>query len=77
LGLGKQTEAASLGITLGSVAGGLLFNAAALPGASFVLTALLAVLGFVLKPEASSFAGALQSRGQRIYERGALTAEPS
>ena len=46
--LGKQTAAASLGITLGSAAGGLLFNAAAMPGASFVLAAGLAVLGFFL-----------------------------
>jgi predicted MFS family arabinose efflux permease len=46
--LGKQTAAASLGITLGSAAGGLLFNIAALPGASFVLTAGLTVLGFLL-----------------------------
>ena len=46
--LGKQTAAASLGVTVGSAAGGLLFNVAALPGASFVLSAGLAVLGFVL-----------------------------
>jgi MFS family permease len=46
--LGKQTAAASLGVTLGSAAGGLLFNAAALPGAPFVLTAGLAMLGFLL-----------------------------
>ena len=46
--LGKQTAFASLGVTTGSAAGGLLFNAAALPGASFVLIALLALLGFVL-----------------------------
>ncbi len=46
--LGKQTAAASLGITSGSAAGGLLFNVAALAGASFVLSALLVVLGFVL-----------------------------
>ena len=46
--LGKQTAAASLGATLGSVAGGLLFNVTALPGASFVLTAGLVVLGFLL-----------------------------
>jgi predicted MFS family arabinose efflux permease len=46
--LGKQTAAASLGTTLGSAAGGLLFNVAALPGASFVLAAFLAVLGLVL-----------------------------
>lgn len=46
--LGKQTAAASLGVTLGSVAGGLLYNIAALPGASFVLTAGLAALGFLI-----------------------------
>ncbi len=46
--LGKQTAAASLGVTVGSAAGGLLFNVAALPGASFVLAALLAAVGFIL-----------------------------
>ena len=46
--LGKQTAAASLGVTVGSAAGGLLFNVAALPGASFVLTAALIVMGFLL-----------------------------
>jgi predicted MFS family arabinose efflux permease len=46
--LGKQTAATSLGVTLGSAAGGLLFNVAALQGASFVLAAGLAVLGFLL-----------------------------
>jgi MFS family permease len=46
--LGKQTAAASLGVTVGSAAGGLLFNVAALPGASFVISAGLAVLGFLL-----------------------------
>ena len=46
--LGKQTAAASLGVTLGSAAGGLLYNVAALPGAPFVLTAGLTVLGFLL-----------------------------
>lgn len=46
--LGKQTAAASLGVTVGSAAGGLLFNVAALPGASFVLTAGLAALGLLL-----------------------------
>ena len=46
--LGKQTAAASLGVTLGSAAGGLLYNVATLEGASFVLTAGLIVLGFVL-----------------------------
>jgi MFS family permease len=46
--LGKQTAAASLGVTLGSAAGGLLYGVAAWPGASFVLTAGLTVLGFLL-----------------------------
>lgn len=46
--LGKQSAAASLGVTLGSIAGGLLYIVAALPGASFVLTAGLTVLGFLL-----------------------------
>lgn len=46
--LGKQTAAASLGVTVGSAAGGLLFNVAALQGASFVLIAGVTVLGFLL-----------------------------
>lgn len=46
--LGKQTAAASLGVTVGSAAGGLLFNLAGFPGASFFLAATLAALGFVL-----------------------------
>lgn len=45
--LGKQTAAASLGVTLGSAAGGFIFNVAALPGASFVMAAGLAALGFL------------------------------
>ncbi len=46
--LGKQTAAASLGVTFGSAAGGLLFNVAAFQGASFFLAAGLTVLGFLL-----------------------------
>ncbi len=46
--LGKQTAAASLGVTVGSAAGGLLFNFAAVHGASFVLAAGLAALGSLL-----------------------------
>ena len=46
--LGKQTAAASLGITVGSAAGGLLFNTTVLPGVTFILAALLAIIGFVL-----------------------------
>ena len=45
--LGKQTAAASLGATVGSVAGGLLFDAS-VPGASFLLTAGLVMVGFIL-----------------------------
>lgn len=46
--LGKQTAASSLGVTLGSAAGGLLFNVVELPGASFILTGGFVALGFVL-----------------------------
>ena len=46
--LGKQTAAASLGVAVGSAAGGLLFDVASLPGASFLLTAGLATIGFIL-----------------------------
>jgi MFS family permease len=46
--LGKQTAVASLGLTGGATAGGLLFNVAVLPGASFFLAALLTALGFFL-----------------------------
>lgn len=46
--LGKQTAAASLGVTLGSMAGGLMFNVAALPGAPFVLAAGLVAVGVLL-----------------------------
>ena len=46
--LGRQTAAASLGVTLGSAVAGLLFNAAALPGAPFVLAAALAAAGVLL-----------------------------
>ncbi len=46
--LGKQTAVASLGLTSGSAAGGLLFNMAVLPGAAFFLAALLTGLGFFL-----------------------------
>ncbi len=46
--LGKQTAAASLGVTLGSAAGGLLFNVATFPGASFILAGALAALGCML-----------------------------
>ncbi|MEO6437336.1 MAG: MFS transporter [Tepidisphaeraceae bacterium] len=46
--LGKQTAAASLGVTVGSAAVGLLFNVAAFPGASFVLAGGLAALGLAL-----------------------------
>jgi MFS family permease len=46
--LGKQTAASSLGTTLGSAAGGILYSTVFLPGASFVLSASLAMLGFLL-----------------------------
>ena len=46
--LGKQTAAASLGVTIGSAAGGILFNITGFPGASFVFAGALAALGFIL-----------------------------
>ena len=46
--LGKQTAAASLGVAMGSAAGGLLFNVAWLPNASFLLVTALAASAVVL-----------------------------
>ena len=43
--LSKQTAAASLGVIVGSAVGGLFFNIAGFPGASFVLIAALTALG--------------------------------
>ena len=67
--LGKQTAAASLGITLGSAAGGLLFNVAALPGASFLLTAGLAALGVLVSIGLPGLLVPRHSRGQSIHEQ--------
>jgi len=46
--LGKQTAASSLGAAVGSAAGGLLFDVAPLPHASFLLVTVLTVLGVLL-----------------------------
>ncbi len=46
--LGKQTAAASLGVTVGSAAGGLLFNVAWLPNASFLLVTAMTLLGLLM-----------------------------
>ena len=46
--LGKQTAAASLGVAVGSAAGGLLFNVTWLPNASFLLATALTALGVLL-----------------------------
>jgi MFS family permease len=46
--LGKQTAAASLGVAVGSAAGGLLFNIASLPDAPFLLMTALTMLGILL-----------------------------
>ncbi len=46
--MGEQTAVASLGITAGSMAGGLLFTVTFLPGASFFLTAGLTLVGLLL-----------------------------
>ena len=48
VGLPLSAGLASLGVTVGSAAGGLRFNVAALPGASFVLIAVLTALGVLL-----------------------------
>lgn len=45
--LGKQTASASLGVTIGSAVGGLLFNVADFPGASFIFAAALSAIGIV------------------------------
>jgi MFS family permease len=67
--LGKQTAAASLGVTLGSAGGGLLFNST-LPGASFVLTAGLTALGVLLS------LGLPHSLGPYLLERADFTRRP-
>jgi MFS family permease len=46
--LGKQTAASSLGAAVGSAAGGLLFDVASPPHASFLLVAVLTALGALL-----------------------------
>jgi MFS family permease len=46
--LGKQTAAASLGAAVGSAAGGLLFDVAWLPNASFLLVTALTLMGVLL-----------------------------
>ena len=46
--LGKQTAASSLGVTVGSAAGGLLFNVSWFPNASFILMTALTVCGALL-----------------------------
>jgi predicted MFS family arabinose efflux permease len=51
--LGKQTAASSLGAAIGSAAGGLFFDFAALPDASFGLVTGLAGLGFLMSLQLS------------------------
>ena len=46
--LGKQTAASSLGVTAGSVAGGLLFDVTWLPNASFILMTVITAVGVLL-----------------------------
>jgi MFS family permease len=46
--LGKQTAASSLGVTMGSAAGGLLFNVPWFPNASFIIMTVLTVCGALL-----------------------------
>ena len=63
--LGMQTAAASLGVAAGSAAGGLLFNVASVPGASFLLVTALTVLGFLLS---FGLPNALRNRGETAYD---------
>ncbi len=63
--LGRQTAAASLGVTVGSAAGGLLFNVTAMPGASFIVTAGLTMMGFLLSLGLPSLL-ALPSGAERV-----------
>jgi MFS family permease len=65
--LGMQTAAASLGVAAGSAAGGLLFNIASVPGASFLLVTALTVLGFLLS---FGLPNALRNRGEAAYDGG-------
>lgn len=44
--MGRQTAASSLGVTIGSAAGGLLFDIHVVHGAPFVMSALLVAIGF-------------------------------
>ena len=75
--LGKQTAAASLGVTVGSAAGGLLFNVAWLPNASFLLITGLTVLGVLLslglphllvtwKPREAVYDGGVRKRASAL-----------
>ena len=45
---GKQAAASSLGVTVGSAVGGLLFNVAPLPNASFIVLTTLTLFGFFI-----------------------------
>ncbi|MEZ5318362.1 MAG: MFS transporter [Vicinamibacterales bacterium] len=56
--LGKQTAAASLGMTAGSAAGGLLFNVGGVSGVSFLLTAGLVAVGLVVASDLRSILAA-------------------
>jgi len=59
--LGKQTAAASLGVAVGSAAGGLLFNVAWLPNASFLLVTALTAIGALLSMALPKMLGAQRS----------------
>ena len=65
--LGKQTAAASLGAAVGSAAGGLLFEVAWLPNASFVLVTVLTLVALLLS---LSLPGKLMAHRSRAVGRG-------
>jgi MFS family permease len=65
--LGKQTAASSLGAAVGSAAGGLLFDVASPPHASFLLVAVLTVLGALLSLGLPN-ALAIRTRGEATQD---------
>ncbi len=70
--LGKQTAAASLGIAVGSAAGGLLFDVAAIPGASFLLMAVLIVLSILVSLRLPNLLVARKQNEETIHNGGRL-----
>ena len=80
--LGHQTAAASLGASVGAAAGGVLFDVAWLPNASFVLVAAVIVLGAILSVRLPRILGAHQpAHSEELaisrHEKARLTCRPA